>query len=84
MFSFLCCFTLPLIVKNVVDVFIIIVVLRSFAGVKKNLDLLLHLVACNTVSVEELVEVRDNNSLDVEVGSSPAILDALDCSRNTT
>ena len=81
MFSFLrSCFILPLIVKNFVNVFIVIVVLRWFAGVKKNLDLLLHLVACNTVSVEELVKVGDNKPLNVEVRPSPAILDALDCS----
>ena len=77
-------FALPLIVKNVVDVFIVILIIRCFAGVKKNLDLLLHLIAGDAVRVEELVEVGDNKALDMEVGPSPPILDALDCSGNTT
>ena len=82
---FLGSFVLPLIDNNCVDVFIVIVILilRCFVGVKENLDLLLHLIAGNTVSIEKLVEVRDNKSFDMEVGPCPAILDTLDCSGNT-
>ena len=43
----------------------------------------MHLVASNTVGVKELVEVGDNKSFDVEVGPSPTVLDALDCSGDT-
>ena len=77
-------FALPLIDKKFVNVIIIVFIFRCSAGVEKSLDLLLHLIASDTVTVEELVEVRDNKALDVEVGPSPAILNALDCSGNTT
>ena len=75
--------TLPLIDNNFVDILIVVIVLGFFAGVKKNLDLLLHLVAGNTVGVQDLVEVGDSEPLDVEVGPSPAILDALDSGGHT-
>ena len=41
-------------------------------------ELSLHLVASNTVGVEGLVEVGDDQTLQVEVGSTPTILDTLD------
>ena len=43
----------------------------------------MHLVAGNTVGVQELVEVGNNKSFDVEVGPCPTVLDALDCSGDT-
>ena len=84
LFRLLSRFALPLIDKKFVNVIIIVFIFRCSAGVEKSLDLLLHLIASDTVTVEELVEVRDNKALDVEVGPSPAILNALDCSGNTT
>lgn len=36
------------------------------------------------MGVQELVEVSNNKPLDVEVGPCPAILDALDCSGDTS
>ena len=38
-----------------------------------------HLVASDTVGVKGLVEVGDDETLQVEVGSTPPILNALDC-----
>ena len=38
-----------------------------------------HLVGSNTVSVEGLVEVGDDQTLQVEVGSTPPVLNTLDC-----
>ena len=42
-------------------------------------ELSLHLVASNTVGVQGLVEVGNDQTLQVEVGSTPSFLNALDC-----
>ena len=47
------------------------------------LDLLLHLVASDTVCVKELAEIRHDKTLDVEVRPGPPILNALDGGRNS-
>ena len=64
----------------VILVVIHVIVIGDILGlVTETEELLLHPVASDTVSVKGLIEVSDDETLEVEVGSTPPILDTLDC-----
>ena len=68
--------TIMMVISVVVEV--IHIVIGDIFGVDTETgDLLLHLVASNTVGVKGLVEVGDDKAFHMEIGSTSPILNAL-------
>ena len=80
---------LPLIETGMIGlVIIMIIIMFVVRGIGLGLftemeELLLHLVASNAVGVKGLVEVRDDETFEVEVRTAPPVLDTLNCRRDS-
>ena len=67
------------VIKVIVVIKVIIVIKELLGPLAETRDLLLHLVASNTMGIKCLVEVGDDETFQVEVGTAASILNTLNC-----